>query len=78
MKRFVSILLLFFIYGNIFSQDRREKIHVLLNNISENQPADQLFIHTDRNLYHSGDTIRFQAYIRDYQTEVFETGSISL
>jgi hypothetical protein len=62
----------------MYSQDLHEKISVLLNDISDNQPADQLFIHTDRNLYHSGDTIRFQAYIRDCQTTVFETGSLSL
>jgi len=50
----------------------------ILNRIGNNIPADQLFLHLDRNLYHSGDTIRFKAYIRDSQTGVFETKSISL
>ncbi|HBH85221.1 MAG TPA: hypothetical protein DDY34_15680 [Bacteroidales bacterium] len=78
MKKSVSFLLFLFIFFNLYFQDLHEKISVLLNDISDNQPADQLFIHTDRNLYHSGDTIRFQAYIRDYQTGVFESGSLSL
>ncbi len=42
------------------------------------QPADQVFLHLDRNLYHPGDTIMFQAYIRNRRTGVFETRSISL
>jgi alpha-2-macroglobulin-like protein len=50
----------------------------ILNRIGSNIPADQLFLHLDRNLYHAGDTIRFKAYIRDSQTGVFETKSISL
>ena len=71
-------MLLFCLFNSVFSQQPNEKISLLLNEISDNQPADQLFIHTDRNLYHSGDTLWFQAYIRDYQTGVFETGSLSL
>ncbi|HPT22309.1 MAG TPA: hypothetical protein PLR88_10210 [Bacteroidales bacterium] len=50
----------------------------ILDHISKNIPADQLFLHLDRNLYHPGDTVRFQAYIRDSQTGVIETKSISL
>jgi hypothetical protein len=78
MKRYFSLLLFFCLFNSLFSQQPNEKISILLNDIADNQPADQLFIHTDRNLYHSGDTIRFQVYIRDYQTGVFETGSLSL
>jgi hypothetical protein len=78
MKRIILLMFLFFIFNNIFSQNFKERISVLLNSISDNQPADQLFLHTDRNLYQTGDTIRFQAFIRDYQTGVFETGSMSL
>ena len=78
MKKSVFFLLFLFISFTAFSQHLHDKISSILNNISDNQPADQLFLHTDRNLYHSGDTIRFQAYIRDYQTGVFETGSLSL
>ncbi len=47
-------------------------------NIGGNYPADQVFLHTDRCLYYPGDTIRFQAYIRDRQTGIFETHSRSL
>jgi hypothetical protein len=50
----------------------------ILDLISNNQPSDQLFLHLDRNLYYTGDTIRFKAYIRDRQTGIFETKSISL
>lgn len=39
---------------------------------------DQVYVHTDRNMYKPGDTIHFQAYIRDRLTNVFETGSFSL
>ena len=78
MKGAVSFLLLFFLFCNISAQNKNEAISALLGRISEKSPADQLFLHTDRNLYHSGDTLRFQAFIRDYQTGVFETESISL
>lgn len=50
----------------------------ILNRVADNLPADQLFLHLDRNLYNTGDTIRFQAFIRDRQTGVFETPSKSL
>ncbi len=39
---------------------------------------DQLFVHLDRNKYKPGDTIYFQAYIRDRFTNEFESQSISL
>ncbi|MBN2814800.1 MAG: carboxypeptidase-like regulatory domain-containing protein [Bacteroidales bacterium] len=42
------------------------------------QPADQVFLQLDRNLYHPGDTIMFQAYIRNRRNGVFETRSASL
>ncbi len=64
--------------ANILSQSVAAKMTDVLHNISEKQPADQIFIHTDRNLYNTGDTIRFQAFIRDRQTGVIETPSISL
>jgi hypothetical protein len=41
-------------------------------------PADQVFLHFSRNLYHPGDTIKFQAYVRDRTTGIFETKSLSL
>ncbi len=78
MKKLVQFLFLFQISINAFSQNLSEEMNSILTRIGNNTPADQLFLHTDRNLYQSGDTIRFQAYIRDFQTGVFETGSISL
>ena len=39
---------------------------------------DQLFVHLDRNMYKPGDTIYFQAYIRDRFTNEFESKSASL
>jgi hypothetical protein len=78
MKRLFNLLFLLAIFINTFSQSLTEKMTGILNRIGSNIPADQLFLHLDRNLYHAGDTIRFKAYIRDSQTGVFETKSISL
>jgi hypothetical protein len=39
---------------------------------------DQLFVHLDRNKYKPGDTIYFQAYIRDRFTNEFVSQSVSL
>jgi len=50
----------------------------VLYQVRKNIPADQLFLHIDRNLYHVRDTIRFQAYIRNNPTGVFETKSCAL
>jgi hypothetical protein len=61
-----------------FSQSSAEKIIDIQSEIEKSIPPDQLFLHLDRNLYNTGDTIRFQAFIRDYKTGVFETGSLSL
>jgi hypothetical protein len=41
-------------------------------------PSDQVFLHISKTLYKPGDTIRFQAYVRDRNTGIFETKSISL
>ncbi len=78
MKRLLQLLLLSIISVNSFSQSQSERITGILNQIGKNMPADQLFLHLDRNLYHGGDTIRFQVYIRDSQTGVIETPSKSL
>ncbi len=42
------------------------------------QSTDQVFVHLDRNMYRPGDTIYFQAYIRDRFTNEFESMSVSL
>jgi hypothetical protein len=78
MKRILLILFLVQISLNAFPQNLKEKLNNILTRINEKTPADQLFLHIDRNLYYTGDTIRFQAYIRDSQTGVIETLSKSL
>ena len=54
------------------------KMTGILNQIEKNIPSDQVFMHLDRNLYHPGDTIRFQAYIRDRKSGIVGAESISL
>jgi hypothetical protein len=61
-----------------FSQSLSEKLSGAIYQAGKNIPSDQLFLHLDRNLYHPGDIIRFQAYIRDSRTGVFGTESSSL
>jgi len=78
MKSYLSgIFFLFFALSASAQDDPVKKIESLLKP-SSSIPADQVFLHLDRNLYQPGDTIRFQAYIRDRQTGIFETKSISL
>jgi len=78
MKSYLSaIFLLFFTLSSFAQPETVRKIESLLKPAS-GIPADQVFLHIDRNLYQPGDTIRFQAYIRDRQTGIFETKSISL
>lgn len=36
---------------------------------------DQLFVHTDRNMYYPGDTLHFQAYVKDRLSGEFESNS---
>ncbi len=50
------------------------------NLISKQKPnfKVQVFVHTDRNLYYPGDTLYFQAYIRDKIIGEFESASLSL
>ena len=43
----------------------------------DSHSRDQVFVHTDRNMYNPGDTIHFQAYIRDRFTNIFESNSVS-
>jgi TonB-dependent SusC/RagA subfamily outer membrane receptor len=78
MKRLLKLLLLSLVSIHSFSQSQSERIIGILKQIGKIMPADQLFLHLDRNLYHVGDTIRIQAYIRDNQTGVIETPSKSL
>jgi len=76
--RSIVILILLNVQIVSFSQGITDTITNALARLRDNQPSDQLFLHLDRNLYCPGDTIRFQAYVRDSQTGVIETKSISL
>jgi len=78
MKRLLYFLVLIPFSVNSFSQNLTEKLSGVLYQTGKDVPSDQLFLHLDRNLYHPGDTIRFQAYIRDSRTGVFGTESSSL
>ena len=78
MRKAVTIFFLIFFQLVSFSQNKTDKLTNFLNESANYLPADQVFLHTDRNLYFPGDTIRFEAYIRDRQTGICETNSISL
>lgn len=78
MKSYLTTIILLVFTLSCFSQDDPVKQIESLLKPSSSIPADQVFLHIDRNLYQPGDTIRFQAYIRDRQTGIFETKSISL
>jgi hypothetical protein len=53
-------------------------IEKLLSSQQKTLSSNQVFVHTDRNIYKPGDTIYFQAYIRDRFSGVFESKSASL
>jgi hypothetical protein len=78
MRKLLPILFLIAIQIDSYTQSLNDQ-HINTTGESENNmPADQVFLHIDRNRYQPGDTIRFQAYIRDRRTGIFETPSISL
>jgi hypothetical protein len=79
MKKLLVILLILFPhFVEGFSQRITDTLTHDLDQSMQNEPADQVFLHLDRNLYHPGDTIRFQAYIRDRNSGIFGSESISL
>lgn len=78
MKKILIIIFLSAFFVSSFSQSVTEKLSGILNTSRNDIPHDQVFLHIDRNFYHPGDTIRFEAYIKDRQTGIFETKSISL
>lgn len=72
MKNTLLYLLLLINYGTLFGQ---------VENATENKGAttqEQVYVHTDRNLYSPGDTIYFQAYIKNLYTGGFNSVSKSL
>ncbi len=56
----------------------QSQVEKYLSRNQKGNTADQVFVQTDRNMYKPGDTIHFQAYIRDRFTGFFESGSNSL
>ena len=78
MKKILLLLFVFPFTVDSFSQNLSEKLSDALYQIGKEIPSDQLFLHLDRNLYHSGDTIWFQAYVRESRTGLFTTESSSL
>jgi hypothetical protein len=49
-----------------------------LLSLQNSESSDQVFVHLDRNRYRPGDTIFFQAYVRNIITGMFESKSVSL
>ena len=78
MRKLLLISFLFYFHTVVFSQNLTDNLADALNESMQAQPADQVFLHLDRNLYHPGDTIRFQAYIRDRMSGIIGSESISL
>ena len=62
----------------INSDSTQSKIEKYLLSEKNSGSDDQVFVHLDRNMYKPGDTIYFQAYIRNRFTNEFETTSVSL
>jgi hypothetical protein len=78
MKVFLLLIFFFSFLVDSFSQDISDNLLCIPNPEGKNLPTDQVFLHVDRNFFQPGDTLRFQAYIRDRQTGIIETNSISL
>jgi len=78
MQKILLIVFLLTIQLDSYSQSLIDNLTNILSHRNSNLPADQVYLHLDRNLYYPGDTIRFGAYIRDRQTGIFDTKSISL
>jgi hypothetical protein len=77
-KESFILFILCFLFSTSSAQAPADRLNAIFKNSADGIPADQVFLHIDRNLYHPGDTIRFQGYIRDRQTGIFETKSLSL
>jgi hypothetical protein len=71
-------VLLIILCCNVSAQTVNSPIEKYLLLKQKSISPDQLFVHLDRNNYKPGDTIYFQAYIRDRFTNEFVSQSISL
>ncbi len=70
-------ILLIISYHNLSAQSTFSPIEKYLLLQQKSKSPDQVFVHLDRNMYKPGDTIHFQAYIRDAFTNEFESKSVS-
>jgi uncharacterized protein YfaS (alpha-2-macroglobulin family) len=70
--------IVFFVLLSLNAQEPIDKYRSVLDTMSTHIPEDQVFIHTDKNLYHPGDTIFFQSYIQDRVLKKCQTISKSL
>lgn len=73
----ISVLLIISCYG-LGAQTTNTQIEKYLLLKQKAISPDQLFVHLDKNKYKPGDTIYFQAYIRDRFTNEFVSRSVSL
>jgi hypothetical protein len=78
MKRPAALMCLILLPVLLFPQDLKQQYSDILQQIGKEIPSDQVFLHPDRNRYSPGDTIWFQAYIRDSRTGVLTTESSAL
>ena len=74
---FFSVLLIILCY-NLSAQLTISPFEKYLLLKQKSRSPDQLFVHLDRNKYDPGDTVYFQAYIRDRFTNEFVSKSVSL
>jgi len=65
MKKLWITNILCFVLLSLNAKEALKKYSSVLETIIANTPEDQIFLHTDRNLYRAGDTIYFQSYIQD-------------
>lgn len=61
----------------VSGQERIDILQQKIKSQSGDIPHDRLYLHTDRNLYHPGDTIYFQSYIYDRFNQQARTSSKS-
>ncbi len=77
-RNIILSVLLIIVCCNLSAQITSSPIEKYLLLKQKSISPDQLFVHLDRNKYKPGDTIYFQAYIRDRFTNEFVSQSVSL
>src|SRR5664280_3919774 len=77
-RNIIFSVLLIILCCNLSAQTTNSPIEKYLLLKQKSISPDELFVHLDRNKYKPGDTIYFQAYIRDRFTNEFESKSVSL